>query len=912
MSPDLEKSLRKPPSQLILGILSVFLFLSPSVAENPDTDGIEIIQSPQVAEDQRSKPATDSGLSSSADFRRFPVEDPESEEELRNLKNSFAAFMNDPGNAGFSNAFLGKFPQESSLDLQTKILKNEGLLKTISTLSINSDALAGFDSDLKRQGKALTLQTLLEKFPRAFSNENKESKLKLFQFTWESLEQFSLSQKDSQKKSFQDEHGKEEQRTLPEEIMDRLNYLLRLGSSPSLELADEGQLTSLYIVSWYVSQKSLKEDLAADKDLKQIIKFDVPGGEIKGDLDTLATRMQPFYYQEVLPVSEMVTNDFQPLFENKIKPALASELSQDEDLALAARSFERQAYALKGWEKSRGLWLKELNRVLTGAGLQPLADQPQSVQLLQSKFRRIAATLDAPSKVRALKALKELTRANLVLARLSAQASESFKSLYSRYKERISEHKNRVEEIVRWIQEFNQSSQKSYSTIIKNFSDKLFQRSQASRMDIAFQAVTSRCLLLFPSENFESMAIRSESDRGGFTQNFSLPVDSISDKRLICLADYELKLRGAYPASANAPFLGDGIRDLNLTLDDFSRTSDGAKLETEPKSPTFSLYALSMGFLRESQEWIPENYAEIMKNESKALQWAIQGKLEVIRLPESESRDEVLSFGQGVVHNLSARNYFDPSEIIWRTPDQAELFRGAWLAVTIGDSWLMERGQEQKGDGLGFLLKVLEPYLGAKGVRAYLVQMSLRNQYFTQETDSSDHPDSSHSRMGETPAIFPTSMALSAASLKGRVGIGLGLKSEPGQTRPIVAQVGVQSLMHWEGVGQFSLQPRHDFRHLGKHGPIYQIYLPLYFLQGKSATSDSLNVSKTMPGVSDWKRLFSEKINSTKKVFGYENGHVSRLQFGDVLFLDGMAVLDGSGAPRGSKTPGIHVIASGS
>jgi hypothetical protein len=67
-----------------------------------------------------------------------------------------------------------------------------------------------------------------------------------------------------------------------------------------------------------------------------------------------------------------------------------------------------------------------------------------------------------------------------------------------------------------------------------------------------------------------------------------------------------------------------------------------------------------------------------------------------------------------------------------------------------------------------------------------------------------------------------------------------------------------------------------------------------------------------MPGVSDWKRLFSEKINSTKKVFGYENGHVSRLQFGDVLFLDGMAVLDGSGAPRGSKTPGIHVIASGS
>ena len=868
--------------------------------EEPGMEGLETNRS--VVDSGREITQDNRSPSDSADFRRFPSKEPETDTEREELRVSLDAFLNDPGNAGLSDRFLGRFPANLINELQSQILDHPEVHASVAKLGISTQMVQALEMESESLNKPFTLGLILKNFPGIFSHEKKNQRIQFFQEIWERLEKLSMDYKDSQKSSFQDEFGKAEQRTLPEELLDRLNFLIKLGSNSMVEIPGDGDLTILYLISWFGRVPANQIGLISSKELDRTITFDVPGGSVRGGLGSVASKMHPFYYQEVLPVSKMVSEEFLPLFESKIKPALERDLQREENLAAQARSFARQSYALKGWERSRNLWLKELNTVLTSQGHQPLDESPGSAQALQERFENITASMRPEKRQRALKALKEVTRANLVLARLSSQASANFKNLYARYKTKIEEHGKRIEGIANWILEFNRTSSESYSVTVMKFANQLGQSSRLSRLDVAFQAVTSRCLFLFPSENLQSMAVRTQQDVQNLALGFSLPVDTQNERRLVCLADYELNLREAHPASENEPFLGDGIRDLNLKMGDFLRSAKGRVLKEDPRNPAVSLFSLAMDFFSRKEEWVPEGYDEIMTHEAQALQWALSGKLVLEQIPAADTHSEVLQLGQGVVHNFSAQNYFEPTELLWRNPVEGELFQGAWLGVMLGDSWLRTREPEQKGQGLSYLLKSLEPYLGPKGVRAYLVQMSMRNKHNSQAGENAKPLDA------QTPGVFPTSIPISNGNRQGRIGIGYGLKSEPGQARPVLAQVKVNSLLHWEGVGDFALEPRHDFRHIGKNGPIYQIYFPLYFLEIEPGDEGKFRISREIPPASEWKRALSARVQTSRTVFGYQNDKVSRIHFGDVLYFHASAIVDGSGAPLENKTSGIHVF----
>ena len=868
-------------------------------SEAPTLEGIQVnSQSLSGTESQNSEA---SNQVHSEEFSFHPLADSNGHVPYGNFWDNLDSFLRNPANAGLTESFLKKYPPEAVNKFYDRVLLNSEIKAKIEGLGITTENLLALKKECKSLGKPFTLKEIQLSYPSLFSSERAD---KLSEFYRTVIEHLS-----SLDEELEQENGSvdSEVTNLSRALIDRL-YKINIVNS-NFEGTDFNYLSlpQLHMLSWFGIEQENQGRPESPAELQESVDFRVPGGTFRGELGKLAASALLFYRKEVSPVIKIINEDYLPVFESKIKPALQTELANDGELSAQARRFANYSQVLHNWEKNRKAWLGELNRILIKSGQQPVTDNAENTAALRERLRYSIAALTPDNRAKATIALKQLTSANLTLTKLATKIAGDFNGLYQRYKERLSDHQARLKEIEDWIVEYDSHSEDSYASNLQSFFRYLMQQGKIEQADIALQSVTSRCLDLFPDDSLEVLALRKPQDLEAMDANYSPPADTIHERRMVCFADYELRLRDAYPESSSKPFLGDGIRDLNLRLEDLITTAEGVHLKDNPNSSTISLYELSLGFLNSQPDWVPTDYEEIMKSEAEALEWALGGNLVIEKIPDQDAQQEILQLGTGVVHNLSSYDdYRYPTELLWSMPAEGELFKGCWLGLTIGDQWLISRAREQKGYGLKALLNALEPYLGEKGARAYLVQMSMRNKHIVQET---------HSTENVTPAVFGTSISMTVGDLKGRVGIGYGLKSEPGQTRPVIGQVKVNSLLEWEGIGDFPLEPRHDFIYDGKNGPIYQIYLPLFFIMEESEAG-KIRIANATPSAQDWKRSMTEAIGmmpwqekiQKRPGMRYSNDKIKGLSFGDVLFFNSKVILEGSGARPGSKTPGIFVI----
>ena len=883
---------------LILAALAL-LFPVDLFSDVPTLEGIQVnSQSLSGTESQNSEASTQVH---SEEFSFHPLADSDGHVPYGNFWDNLDSFLRNPANAGLTASFLKKYPAEAVNKFYDRVLLNSEIKAKIEGLGITTENLLALKKECKSLGKPFTLKEIQLSYPSLFSSERADKLSEFYRTVSKHLS--SLDEELEQENGSVDS----EVTNLSRALIDRLYKISTVNSYFQGTDYRYLYLPQLHMLSWFGIEQENQGRPESPAELQESVNFRVPGGTFRGELGKLAASAHLFYGKEVSPVIKIINEDYLPVFESKIKPALQTELANDGELSAQARRFANYSQVLHNWEKNRKAWLGELNRILIKSGQQPVTDNTENSEALRERLRYSIAALTPDNRAKATVALKQLTSANLTLTKLATKIAGDFNGLYKRYKERLANHQARIKEIEDWIVEYESHSGKSYASNLRNFLESLMREGKIGQADIAFQSVTSRCLDLFPDDRLEALILRRPQDLEAMDTNYSPPADTIHERRIICLADYELRLREAYPETSSKPFLGDGIRDLNIRVEDLVSTTKGASLKNDWRNPAVSLYELSLSFLHNQPEWVPNAYEEIMKSESEALEWALGGKLVIERIPSQDAQQEVLPLGEGVIHNLSSHDdYRNPTEILWSVPGEGEQFKGCWLGVTIGDQWLISRNSDQKGSGLATLLKALTPYLGEKGVRAYLVQMSLRNKKVAGGIQSSENL---------SPAIFPTSISMTVGDRKGRVGIGYGLKSEPGQTRPVMGQVKVNSLLHWEGIGSFPLEPRHDFIYDGKNGPIYQLYFPLYFITDDSADG-KISLANETPSIQDWKKAMIKAIgimpwqekNLKRPGMKYTNGKIKGISFGDVLYYNSTVILEGSGARPGSKTPGIFVI----
>jgi len=165
--------------------------------------------------------------------------------------------------------------------------------------------------------------------------------------------------------------------------------------------------------------------------------------------------------------------------------------------------------------------------------------------------------------------------------------------------------------------------------------------------------------------------------------------------------------------------------------------------------------------------------------------------------------------------------------------------------------------------------------------------------------------DYEKSRLHQSQAIVP--VQITGGSWLG-FGYGHQLQAKPG--RFLLGQVESTGWFYWEGYGKGQIQPRQDFRHLGKSGPIYQIFIPLYNLEPIETEPGLFRLAKKNLLKDQLIRVFKNAILASHQILLYENTVLRSIHFGDVLYQDGVSVLDGSGNPPGSKTPGIRLSVS--
>jgi hypothetical protein len=886
-----------------ISLLLVLGFIAPSTlrSENP-RPRMEDVSRVNLKEQEHPLKSALPYIPPEGDFKTFPLASLDTLDHSSNLPPIFQSFLQDPRNAGLTPTFLKQWNRPALKQLKTGLLDSPKILELFKEMQISEESKALFFQGLTDASppSILTLAQVLNHFPQVFSKSQEKLRFLLLQATRQELAKLNMG----------------------ETLLSRLSFLETLNQSLEPTGLEPLQLSAATILSWELSRPVLERLILAQPEtqiwkveqkliynslasrLNSEVSYTLEGTHLSGKLGQTFLRLNQFHQREVSAVLSHLENDFLPYMEDRVRqdPTL---LSRTKTTRLV-HEIRTRSKTISDWKNKRSALILRLNGILVKQNLTLESletGNPSSLkQLIETLALKGASTEEQQAL---LEVLEELTKAHLGLSYQASLNANRFQDFYKTQKQPLKASKLRLTQAIRWLQAYNASHERNYGSLLSAVAKSLKQGfpQQFIHLNAAFQAMTSQCLSLFPELDLAEIGIHNGTMAEEFAGDFTTPFDSLSEKRQICLADYEIAIRKKSQAGGIEPLFDDGLSSFKLSLKDLENGLTKNSPSFNPKNSEISLFEPLLRLLKQ-QSPIRKAGPKLGPLATPAVEWAATGKVGFPGLSERLSTRHTLNLGLGVVHNLSGVNVYKPRAIELSFPNQEPFWKGFWLGITLGDQWLIDRSPTEKGKGGGVLLRALEPYMKKTGAQEFFIRRNLGDRYLTENKESMAWvKDYEKTLLHQSQSIVPVALG---SSFTQWLGFGFSHPSKALSSQFLLGQVKTTGWFYWEGYGKGKIQPRQDFRHLGKAGPIYQIFIPLFALEPTHTEPRLFRLAQKPMTKNRLIKILKKAILASHNSLRYENSVLHSLHFGDVLYQDGISILDGSGNPPGSPTPGIR------
>ncbi|MCJ8346063.1 hypothetical protein MJH12_11020, partial [bacterium] len=576
-------------------------------------------------------------------------------------------------------------------------------------------------------------------------------------------------------------------------------------------------------------------------------------------------------------------------------------------------------------QKARQAKLEALNAALLKLGIKRDVSKIVSMDDIKAFMLEITKKkINKESKLLLANQLTDLVHLNISVLTYLERAVQQYNGVKKRLESYVSETEQGLLNVVKWIESYDRfhksnDTYKSYAHLLQSLLTRV-QDDFKGRVDVLntpFLSGQAKCRKWFPKAELNFSEDSSLKSTATFVRAQSYQADQ---QRLICYADYEISIRKDWDKSKNNFLLQRLVKEdeelhFNVKNIETEVLLEEINLSVEDDTSS-SIFEGLLKILDDTREISSVKLDAYMKEAAKiALTSRTQG---IIRVDKNATQTLKADLGKDI-HEAYNRA---KSELKVQVPKEGvKAYSGLWLGLTIGAKNL--RYQTRKMDTLtgeaaiDSFTEELSRYLG-ENAREYLerrVLMTLDYSWrYRLENNKTIFKVKGlpHEEFLENYKNSPLSKAFDVVpSLsigkdnKEKIGFGYGNVIVPGTTRYLQAQSRLFGFKNW--LLEYS-GLKYRFNH--KKGNIYQVFIPLYKLEQKPGATEGVFWEKS---VSVWDKAqviktFSEVMKASKVNLEMQTKKVDSIDFADVLYLDGVPILDGTGQEIDANSiPGIKI-----
>lgn len=591
-------------------------------------------------------------------------------------------------------------------------------------------------------------------------------------------------------------------------------------------------------------------------------------------------------------------------------PSLA-ESSESKKIAAAMERLDKEIKLAEVKQKARDAKVKSINETLAKVGIK------RDVSLLKTKddikafMLEITKTkLKKESKAVLANQLTDLVHLSVATMTYLERAANQYaitKKMLGSFEETVTLDKS---SITKWIARYDKSHKsdenvKSYKELIQ----KLLQRVQADFpgrtevLNTPFASAQANCRQFFPTASMKLTKTTSS--------------DAIDEKMVTCYADFEIETRKNWDKTKNNFMLERIVKDseslhFNVKYSEVQDMLDDINFN-DAEDTSSSIFDGLLNILDNTKEIANVELTKEMKLSARALLTSNGqgiGKIEVDTSVEHE-----VEVGAKVYQSFNWMR----DKIKVRAPKKgAKAYEGLWLGLTVGASDLRNETRDIKkltGEpAIEAITRQLERYLGEKS-REFLERRVLLTAYHSWKSRGAlgkmvlkpEHKYmlNNYEALGLTKVSDVVPNVKFSSDENTKIGFGYGNYIVPGTTRALRAQAKLLGFTNW-------LLERSEFKyHYNyKNGNIYQIFIPVYKIEQKPGAEKDIFWNKT---ANVWDKenvikIFSKAVESSKVNLEMQTKTVASIDFGDVLYLNGEPILDGTGQEiKDGTIPGIKI-----
>ncbi|MCO4782556.1 MAG: hypothetical protein KC646_09535 [Candidatus Cloacimonetes bacterium] len=591
-------------------------------------------------------------------------------------------------------------------------------------------------------------------------------------------------------------------------------------------------------------------------------------------------------------------------------PSLA-ESPESKNIARAMLQLDSEIKQAALKQAAREAKVKAINDTLAKVGIKRDVSTLKSTADIKAFMLEITKTkLTKESKAVLANQLTDLVHLSVATMTYLERAANQYtltKKMVGEFKETVTLDKTAI---IKWIARYDRNHAsndkiKSYKQLIQTLLQRV-QKDFPGRVEVLntpFASAQANCRQFYPAASLQ------------FTKSTSS--STVDEKIEICYADFEITTRKKWEERKNDFMLEQIVKDSEALHFNVKNSEAQDMLESidlsDAQDASASMFDGLLKILNNTKEISNVEIDKTMKLTAKAM--LTSSRQGVGKIENGSSTEFEAEVGDKIYRSFSRMK----EKIKIRTPKKgSKAYSGLWLGLTIGASDLRNETRDiRKLTGppaIEALETHLSRYLGSKA-REFLERrvlltgyhgLKLRSQKLLtvllpeQKAIITSYENSGLLKLSD---VVPNTNFSTDKDIT--VGFGYGNYIVPGTTRAVRAQARLYGFKNW-------LLERSEFKYYFNHksGNIYQVFIPVYKLEQKPGAEKDVYWNKT---ANVWNRenvvkLFSKAVESSKVNLEMQTTKVDSIDFGDVLYLDGEPILDGTGQEIKTGTvPGIKI-----
>ena len=891
------------------------------------------------------------------DYNYFPFESLTEEDSSR----EFELFLKDPRNAGLNYNLVNKFKENSRSKFLEIFILGESFEGALIKSGVDLSRADQWISRWLEQGRTFNLWAIQQHFID-FTNDS-ESLRKFNQTFQVQLEAIDADLRVNDNADF-DDIGSLKNQSIGSELRNRLDHLIMFASQSSnggnissyhygLVFAISIWMTRNILISPYDNGEDQKfnDQLSKIEHRKLTIMFQgvnlprdfiIEGRELKSSVAaTLLHVNKVFETNGLSKVQGNIESVFRPYLENQ-----RNQIQQiDVKDSVPIKEFDQSYSNLQEYKNKLRDLESSVDQLLRSYGVEvqvkALQNRGQMAKFLATLARKDISPKDFDYLLDTLTTLSQ-TRLHMVSEII--KLNKLFNTIYANLKKSNNSSDQHKLYLKKWLIRYDQKSQivnrktyveevQSLFILWKDYFPDLIQR-----FKVAFQKPTSRCLNIFNDTSLKDMRVVKTDNSDAFSGNSEGM--STEYKRVACLLDYELELRNKYTQKNYSNLFDDGFNAVHYNLDNLAQEYSLASSIGSTSPANRSIYGMVHDLMLDRTKILLVTSKELKQFKSDVQKVLTETFLPLERQPVNSRGEFPVKLPKGILHSLSGElsdggKFVD---IVWEKPIPSPTFFGASLGICLGDNWLKKRDNSEKGEGSLELVDEVSQYMPKNAAITLLARRALLHKYNVLRKDLLKKGlisgKSSVSKMSpaDTKALqyvkkmseqsFIHSKPIHPVNIKHEqgstwVGFGYGFLGDPTGVRPLVGQVQLGSMFHWEAVPPHGretdvfIRPLMDFNYRSdetektRYGPIFNLYFPIYKLEPLSVSDDQFKIASKGFTKQELRKLFSRKIFNSQQRFNYVADDKNYfVRFSDSILSSGMLLMDAF-ANHEQHPPGI-------